>query len=175
MMQHDFIPLVTFRGWSAINNCFVFGYHCNISRQDYIITDGMTLDSVVSVESYRDKIQPFALHEKKQDRIAIDHNEMIAVEKDSLGIFTGKHDKTKWEDRPKEYINIPEHGWKGIPIFCGVAGAKYGSDILDFYYGELPVKRTVSFYHGKFAPLYNANDKVVATSQYEQHLKEQSN
>ena len=56
---------------------------------------------------------------------------LAKVHPDSIGIYINKNDKTKWEDRPKEWLHIPKEEWKGIPIFCGCNGAKYGSDIVE--------------------------------------------
>lgn len=165
MAGHNFKALQTFRAWSEARQSFVYGYHCNISGQDYIITDYMTLDAVVVKTAYRDKTQPFTLHEKKEDRIAIDHNEMIAVVKESIGIFTGKNDKN------------------GTPIFAGLPeDGNIGGDNVSFnviqedgkIIGEFSYTACNYFIHanGKMYYANSAKNIEVIGSAYEQYLKE---
>ena len=39
---------------------------------------------------------------------------------ESIGIYTGKDDATKWEDRPEWLENITKEDWTGVPIFAGL-------------------------------------------------------
>ena len=180
MAGHNFKALQTFRAWSETRQSFIYGYHCNICGQDYIITDGMILYAVVVKTSHRDKTKPFELCEKKEDHIAIDHNEMISVVKESIGIYIGKDDATKWEDRQDWLKHIPKEDWTGVPIFAGLPeDGNIGGDVVEFEDGsngylkwnelhpmlELITKKTVGLFHESFKV-------VVSTSQYEQHLKE---
>lgn len=138
MKQHDFIPLVTFRGWSEADEKFVFG----------------ALDIIGDVANI----------------ITNDSRRSFFVDKDSLGIYTGKDDKN------------------GAPIFCGVAGAKYGSDILKVEIEDGTVTGEIGYIEASFCwvdnndfmdgepfsiPIPFANDYVIKSNQYEQYLKEQ--
>jgi hypothetical protein len=91
-----------------------------------------------------------------------------AVHPDSIGIYINKDDKTKWGDRPKEWLHIPKEEWKGIPIFCGCNGAKYGSDIVELCYNNLG-KIVI---HGVCGE-WNYKNTEVISNQWEEHLKEQ--
>jgi len=159
-MEHNFKALTTFRGWSDMRQSFVYGYHCNISGQDYIITDGMTLDAVVVKTLLRGRAQHFTVLEKKEDRIAINHDEMISVVKESIGIYTGRDDKN------------------GTPIFAGLPeDGNIGGDTVNsaesnmnvvFYNGKFMLKRNEFMTH---IVGYNIVIEVIGTA-YEQHLKE---
>ncbi len=44
---------------------------------------------------------------------------IVNVIPESVGEFTGLTDNTKWIDRPKEYKDVKEEDWEGVPIFEG--------------------------------------------------------
>ena len=159
MAKHNFKALQTFRGWSKDYSKWFFGY---------LVHDNDKGDMKI-----------FMLNEP--------YNRFAVVEKESIGIYTGKDDATIWEDRPDWLKHIPKEDWTGVPIFAGLPeDGNIGRDIvLDGSYklwgDDSKYEQTISFGNlsdvdypiqcDGFITSVHSGIKVIGT-QYEQHLKE---
>ena len=128
---------------------------------------------------------------KNRTYISNDKFERICV-KESIGIYTGKDDSTKWEDRPDWLKHIPKEYWTGVPIFAVLPeDGNIGGDMLEaqlygiskgkVWSGCPYLKKDEMQFWLKFKDVelpyqhHILRDMVVIGTQYEQHLKEKKN
>ena len=163
MAGHGFKALQTFRGWSEEYNRWRFGYLLpSLSNDMYIFPH------IDGMRLSKTKVVP-----------------------ESIGIYIGKDDNTKWEDRPDWLKHIPKEDWTGVPIFAWLPeDGNIGGDIVKCEYYYIGILRYGEYPHDGHA--YEENDssgffvdfafdikrhgafEIIGT-QYEQYLKEKKN
>ena len=163
MAKHNFKALQTFRAWSKENNEWMYGSYIK-SYEDLIVEDNQI---IVYKDLFGNEI--------------VDYSDFFVVEKESIGIYTGKNDATKWEDRPEWLKHILKEDWTGVPIFAGLPeDGNIGGDKVSDGHGNSgyvvfddEMMPCIDFTDVELVSLYDSNSwsEVIGTA-YEQHLKE---
>ena len=161
MAGHGFKALQTFRGWSKEKNDFVYGS---------LISNPYWPSFPQIIEFCDDGVGEHTFY----------------ADPKSIGIYTGKDDATRWEDRPDWLKRISKEDWTGVPIFAGLPeDGNIGGDNVIFnviqedekIIGEFVHKACNYFIHAN-GKMYYANSakniEVIGTA-YEQHLEEKKN